>query len=446
MPITFSYGAAPTYVKIASQTLSSAGTLTFSNIPQGYTDLVISFNNAQSATGTPGITLRFNGDTGTNYSNTHLEGNGTTATSSRITSGTYTNTGYNIGLSATSNQPASATINVQNYSNSLIFKTMLTTNAQPLGSAPGVGATVSLWRSTSPITSINVTAQAGNFASGLNVTIYGIKAAIPEPKAIGGSSIVSDSKYWYHVFRSTGTFVPKSNLTAEIMVIAGGGGGATVGGGGAGGFRVLTAQSLNAATTYTATIGAGGNQSNGTNSSFSGSGFTTISSTGGGKGGELNTSATSGGSGGGSSSNSSARNGGAGNAGGYSPVEGFAGGNNVSTSAYQGAGGGGAGAVGSNATSTVAGAGGIGTSAYSSWGLVTNTGEVVSGVAYYAGGGGGTNATGQPGGAGGGGSGSSSFYNITNFGLQNTGGGAGGGYWYGNATAGSGLIIVRYPF
>ena len=42
MAVTYNYGAASTYVKIATYTVpSTAATYTFSNIPQGYSDLVI---------------------------------------------------------------------------------------------------------------------------------------------------------------------------------------------------------------------------------------------------------------------------------------------------------------------------------------------------------------------------------------------------------------------
>jgi hypothetical protein len=42
MGVTYNYGAGPTYTKIASQTLgSAAASVTLSNLPQNYTDLVL---------------------------------------------------------------------------------------------------------------------------------------------------------------------------------------------------------------------------------------------------------------------------------------------------------------------------------------------------------------------------------------------------------------------
>jgi len=170
--------AGNTYVAIATNTLSSAGTVTFSSIPATYTDLVLVINNAVSiATNTPGACISFNGDTATNYSSTHLEGTGTSALSNRQTSQSNINAGYNIGLSSSSTQPATIIINIMNYANTTTYKTTLSRNTQTTGTAPGTGATVGLWRSTAAINSIAITAQTGNFATGTVFSLYGIAAA-----------------------------------------------------------------------------------------------------------------------------------------------------------------------------------------------------------------------------------------------------------------------------
>jgi len=168
---------ASTYTPIATTTLGSAGSVTFNSISSSYTDLIIVGANIQSDTSTPGICIRFNSDTSTNYSDTFLEGTGTTAYSNRDTNKTYINSGYNIGLSATSNQPANVTFNIQNYANTTTYKTVIGRYAQPLGSAPGTAAVVGLWRSTSAITRIDILAQGNNFAAGSTFTLYGIAAA-----------------------------------------------------------------------------------------------------------------------------------------------------------------------------------------------------------------------------------------------------------------------------
>ena len=81
-----------TYEKIATTTLGSNTTsITFSSITQTYTDLVIIIGNAKTTVNTDGPILGFNADTGagTNYSWTFMQGNGSTAYSSKASNLTY---------------------------------------------------------------------------------------------------------------------------------------------------------------------------------------------------------------------------------------------------------------------------------------------------------------------------------------------------------------------
>ena len=74
-----------TYTPIATTTLGSAtGAVTFSSIPSIYTDIVLVCNDIRNGAAVTAIQL--NGDTGTNYSQTLVAGNGTSAVSSRNTS------------------------------------------------------------------------------------------------------------------------------------------------------------------------------------------------------------------------------------------------------------------------------------------------------------------------------------------------------------------------
>ena len=71
-----------TYEFIAKNVLSSnTSSITFSSIPQTYTDLVLIINGGN--TGAVQVAIRFNGDTGNNYSNQSLTGNGATAYATR---------------------------------------------------------------------------------------------------------------------------------------------------------------------------------------------------------------------------------------------------------------------------------------------------------------------------------------------------------------------------
>jgi hypothetical protein len=465
MPITTTPSGGPqgefsTYTPIYAQTLSSAtDSITFSNIPTTFTDLVLVCSTGYTSTNIgQGISFRFNNDSATNYSVTYLEGDGTSASSYRGTS----QTSGGMGAPSNGNQSSLTPMifSIQNYSNPTTFKTWIGRTSGP----SYIQGVVGLWRATpQPITSITVFAgaTATNIKSGSSFTLYGIKAAAPAPKATGGDVITTDGTYWYHAFKSTGLFEVKQAISCDVLQIAGGGSGAYcysvgAGGGGAGGLLYYTSQSLSPSTKVV-TVGAGGaprftystgNGYQGNNSQF---GSLTASVGGGyGAGGDAYGAyqGGTGGSGGGSAHwNYSGTLAGGSATSGQGSAGGSISGNGGNR---QGAGGGGAGAAGGNTTtSTGGGGGGAGTNTYSAWATATSTG--VSG--YYAGGGGGGgnesgNNTGS-GGSGGGGSAGRDNNSVGGSGVANTGSGGGAAYGSDNTptasgAGGSGLVIVRY--
>lgn len=447
-----------TYDALDKVTVATATpSITFSSIPSTYTDLVIvaSFKAASTTIVTPSI--RFNGDTNTNYSNTSMYSNASTVTSYNWAN---TNKGYlgDFYAGVSSNAFIPYIIHINNYSNSSTYKTVLCRYNQINSSNAEIGETVAMWRNTSAISSVTLTSDGGqNFAVGSTFSLYGIKAwanTEASPKATGGY-VYSDSSYWYHAFPFSSTFTPNQSLTADILVIAGGGAGGTAGergagGGGAGGLLAHTSQSLTA-TNYSITVGAGGTAgagggsylrgSNGSNSQFA----SLTASVGGGAAGTENSTlhnGVSGGSGGGGGASTNSGTGGS-----ATSSQGYAGGNGygINSISASGGGGGGAGAAGANAGSGNPTAGGNGLSTYSAWGIATQTGEIINGTVYYAGGGAGAGGgVGRSGGYGGGGNSSASSTPGTN-GKVLTGGGGGGNSL--NATpgsGGSGVVIVRY--
>jgi hypothetical protein len=407
----------------------------------GYTDLVLVVEGIATANSTSTLSLQFNGDTASNYSGTRLSGNGSTATSDRYSTATVMGGGL-----ITSSVRFNNIINIQNYSNTTTFKTVLFRSNV---SDSLVRTSVNLWRSTAAITQIDVLATATTFASGTTLSLYGIANADQGAAKATGGIITEDSQYWYHTFGASGTFTPKQSLSCDVLVVAGGGG-AGDGGGGAGGVQTLTNQTL-AATGVSITVGSGGtggtnnssNATSGNNSVFTGY----LTANGGGPGQTPNRSNynLAGGSGGGSVDQAVA----AGTA-----SQGSAGGRGFTDSASydMGGGGGGFSVSGGAAAAALSGSGGNGISTYSSWGLATGTGQNVSGTYWYAGGGsGGGGKVGFTGiGAAGFGGGGVGWYIGTGSGgpangTVNTGGGGGGGTASNPGGAGgSGVVIVRY--
>jgi len=160
-----------TYEKIATNTLgTTTASVTFSSISGSYTDLVLIFNGGVD-TSNGGLRMELNSDTGSNYSQTSLAGDGTSAASSRNSNVTQARISSDFGMVNNLNYNSITSLN--NYSNSTTYKTWLSRNN--LASA-GTEAVVGLWRNTAAITSIKLMPSANSFASGCTFTLYGIKA------------------------------------------------------------------------------------------------------------------------------------------------------------------------------------------------------------------------------------------------------------------------------
>ena len=423
----------------------SAASVTFDNLPtSGYTDLkiVISARTADTGLVYDGLKVVFNGVT-TGYSDRLIYSEATAYGSATFTSGASTRFQYAATNASTANTFGNTEIYIPNYRSSNFKSTLSDSATENNATASLLGLNAGLWSNTAAITSIAISTNSGaNLLANSTFSLYGIAALgttpVIAPKATGGNIVANDGTYWYHAFTSSGNFVPQTGLTADVLVIAGGGGGGRSfgGGGGAGGLLAFTSQALANGTNYACTIGAGGaNQggsafagNNGNDSQFAS--LTLVKGGGGGgydAGGGVGSNGKNGGSGGGGSRV------GFGTGGAPTTGQGFRGGNQTGTG---GTGGGGAGATGQDLSGS-SGTGGNGSSAYSTWGIATNTGQNVSGTRWYAGGGGGQAGAG---GNGGGGQNIDGQPSTVANGTANTGGGGGGDTV--NSSGGSGIIIV----
>jgi hypothetical protein len=447
------------YVLLEKITVGAAGaaSVTFANIPQtGYTDLVIK-GSARSlrASDEDGLAFGINGTGATNW--LLLSGNGSSASS-----GTLSSLGFGAAFvgripatNATANTFGNFELYLPNYTSSIAKSYSIDAVTENNGTTAYASFVAAYQSNTAAVSSVILLASNANLAPNSTFYLYGVAklGTTPAiaPKAAGGDIVTTDGTYWYHAFRSSGTFTPQVALSCDILQVAGGGGGGSRsgGGGGAGGISYLASQSVGTSA-QTITVGAGGtpgsrsvNGTNGSNSQFA----SLTAAAGGGVGGSAlgnlyGTAGNSGGSGGGGCNNGT---GGVGTSG-----QGFAGGSSNSSS-YDAAGGGGAGAVGANASTggagSGAGAGGAGVNTYSTW--LNTTGTGVSG--YIAGGGGGGSYGSSNHGAGGSGGGGAGADSAPTAGTANTGGGGGGAGNSANtnttptgAAGGSGLVIVRY--
>ena len=161
---------ANTYQAIATTTLgSTASSYTFSSIPNTYTDLVLIANAVGSASDVS-IEVYFNGDNSSGlYSETILDGNGSSVTTGRETSVNA------MALGSVGTSQSTSIIQIQNYSNNITYKTGL---GRGNNTVTRVRAYAGLWRNTAVINSLSVyLSGSATFSAGSTFTLYGIKAA-----------------------------------------------------------------------------------------------------------------------------------------------------------------------------------------------------------------------------------------------------------------------------
>lgn len=165
---------ATTYTPIATQTITTAvSNITFSSIPNTYTDLVIIGSAQTTVNGTSAIIMKFNSSPTPLWSLTNMQGNGTSATSGRSSTQDAYFYGGNCAASGTS---AFSTwqANIFNYANTSIGTTAITR----VGIASDLTKNVvGYWATTDAVSSILIGSDNGNLNVGSTFTIYGIKAA-----------------------------------------------------------------------------------------------------------------------------------------------------------------------------------------------------------------------------------------------------------------------------
>lgn len=157
------------YIPLATITLASASSgITFSNIPATpYRDLIIVCDSL-NASGNLNLVMRFNGDSGSNYLNVHMSGDGSSTASG-------SNTTTQIGLDSRGFGNASTKhthiIQIMDYGVTDKHKTVLT---RADNSALGLDAFASRWANTAAVNSINIFYPGANINSGGRFDLYGI--------------------------------------------------------------------------------------------------------------------------------------------------------------------------------------------------------------------------------------------------------------------------------
>ena len=168
---------AHTYSKIATYTVGSGGipSVSFLNIPQTYTDLVIKTSIRTTSTGLGnGVLISLNGSS-TSFSRKILYGEGSTTASASASDG-----GIAVinGTTETASTFSSTEIYIPNYTGS-DYKSLSSDSIMENNATAAYAILYgSLWSNTSAVTSITLTPGVGLFAQYTTFHLYGIKAEL----------------------------------------------------------------------------------------------------------------------------------------------------------------------------------------------------------------------------------------------------------------------------
>jgi hypothetical protein len=442
---------------IYTQTIgaSPVASVTFNNIPQGFADLkIIASCRSSRVNNADGVNISFNGIT-SGFTGRWLE---SVTASGNVIAGTDTRFTLDIpSANVAANVFGGGEIYIANYS-SAFYKQIWSESASPATTAIGYTCiTAQTWLNSSAITSITLTPANGNFIQNSTFTLYGLGKLNSFPKALGGA-ISYDGRFYYHVYKNTGTFSfnAKEDMSANIYMIGGGGGGGsgTGGGGGAGGYHEVSGN-FKGGKSYQVVVGGGGTGGIDRGAGGGGGSSSVVTedwsyvASGGGGGGSQNSLAGNGGCGGGGSGGTNTGPNARGTGGVVGNAYGFDGG--FGTQVNSSGGGGGISQIGGISGSTISGNGGNGLF------LNPSISRLLDGQTQFGGGGGGgayelgTRGIGSYGGGNGGTPGTASAgagANGTTWGSGGGGsGGSGGSYSFSFNTGGSGyqgFVVIKY--
>jgi hypothetical protein len=171
---------ANTYTLIGSNTVGAGGasSVTFSSIPQTYTDLIVQISARTSVTSdSDPMFIRFNGST-SSYNTHTLFADGTSVSFSTTPAGITTAIwcGAAAGATATANTFASANYYIPNYTSSS-YKSVSSEGVNENNAATDnyLTLTTGSWSSTAAITSITLQCNNQPFVQYSSFYLYGIK-------------------------------------------------------------------------------------------------------------------------------------------------------------------------------------------------------------------------------------------------------------------------------
>lgn len=171
-------GGGAAFELISTSLLSTTtSSVTFSSLPAAYKHLQIRITGRFTAAAFQNtVTLRFNSDSGVNYSSHYLRANGSAASSAAAANANQITAGYMPSANETASTYGSMIIDLLDFNNTNKNKTIRALSGRTFGTSAWIDLYSGYWASTSAITSILVSDLIGSasFASGTRISLYGI--------------------------------------------------------------------------------------------------------------------------------------------------------------------------------------------------------------------------------------------------------------------------------
>jgi hypothetical protein len=170
-------------IPLMTTTLSTASaSVTFSSIPQEYEHLQVRVWGWNTSGSDRSLAIYYNSDTGINYVNHYLQGNGSSATAGAETGRGQTfiidsNAGQT-GFNGDVNKASTFLIDILDYANTNKFTTVRALGGWDGNGSGVVGLASALWRSTAAINTLTFfLPYSTNIGAGSKFALYGIKRA-----------------------------------------------------------------------------------------------------------------------------------------------------------------------------------------------------------------------------------------------------------------------------
>lgn len=178
MAITTSTNSAPTYELIQTYTLASAGSFTFSSIPQTYTDLVLITKVKSNGGSGCDIACQINGQTGNIYYDSYWSQPGGGGT--KITTRSAVQARWILEYNGSASSTLGDQVNIHyfnNYTNTNLLRTSIGYAGRWNGTGGGVDMVTHMMSYSSALNSIYLFGDVDTLGIGSTASLYGIKGA-----------------------------------------------------------------------------------------------------------------------------------------------------------------------------------------------------------------------------------------------------------------------------